>query len=228
MSGRSDPQRGVPLIVLAAALAFTSGAMDVAAFTQLGQVFCSVMTGNLVLLGLATAHASGDLAAHTAMAFAGYIVGAALGSRVSARSSHEDVLWPAPVTAALVVELLAFTAFTVGWELTGGHPAGAWQFGLLALAALAMGLQSAAMRNIGTTLSTTYLTGTLTSAVASLATRSQPSQRNRLNVAVLVAVAAGAAAGGALLAALPMTFPVLPVGALTGVITIVMTVGTHQ
>jgi hypothetical protein len=39
---------------------------------------------------------------------------------------------------------------------------------------------------------------------------------------------AAVAAGGALLAALPMTFPVLPVGALMGVITIVMTMGTHQ
>ena len=64
--------------------------------------------------------------------------------------------------------------------------------------------------------------------MASLVTRSQPRQSNCLNVAVLVAVAAGAAAGGALLAALPMTFPVLPVGALMGVITIAMTVGIHQ
>ena len=138
------------------------------------------------------------------------------------------MLWPAPVTATLVVELLAFAAFTVGWEFTGSHPVGAWQFGLLGVAALAMGLQSAAMRNVGTTLSTTYLTGTLTSTVAFLATRKQPSQRNRLNVAVLVALAAGAAAGGAVLAALPGALPVLPMGALTGVITIAMTIGTHQ
>jgi uncharacterized membrane protein YoaK (UPF0700 family) len=55
MSGDRHPQHGVPLIVLAAALAFASGAMDVAAFIKLGQVFCSVMTGNLVLLGLAAA-----------------------------------------------------------------------------------------------------------------------------------------------------------------------------
>lgn len=228
MSGNRHPQRGVPLIVLAAALAFASGAMDVASFTQLGQVFCSVMTGNLVLLGLAAARVSGDVAAHTAVAFAGYIAGAALGSRMGGRPQGEDVLWPAPVTATLLVELLAFAGFTVGWELTDSHPAGAGQLGLLAIAALAMGLQSAAMRSVGATLSTTYLTGTFTSAVASMVTRGQPSQRNRVNVAVLVAAAAGAAAGGVLLATLPATLPILPVSALTGVITIVMTVGTHQ
>jgi Protein of unknown function (DUF1275) len=121
---------GVPLIVLAAALAFASSATDIASFAQLGEVFCSVMTGTLVLLGLAAARVSGDVAAHT--------------------------------------------------------------------------------------------------AVASMATRRQPGQRNHLTVAVLVAAAAGAAAGGALLAALPATLPILPMSALAGVITIVMTVGTHQ
>jgi hypothetical protein len=35
---------------------------------------------NLVLLGLAAARLSGELAAHTALAFAGYVTGAALGT----------------------------------------------------------------------------------------------------------------------------------------------------
>ena len=61
-------RHNVPLIALAAALAFGTGAMDVASFTQLGGVFSSVMTGNLVLLGLAAARPSGELAAHTALA----------------------------------------------------------------------------------------------------------------------------------------------------------------
>ena len=186
------------------------------------------MTGNLVLLGLGIARASGDLVAHTAVAFAGYIAGAAFGSRVGGGSHREDALWPAPVTATLVVELLTFAAFTAGWELTGSHPVGAWQLGLLAVATLAMGLQSAATRRVGTTLSTTYLTGTLTSAVASIVTRTQPRRRNGLNLAVLVALAAGAAAGGGVLAALPGALPILPMSALTGVITIAITVGTHH
>jgi uncharacterized membrane protein YoaK (UPF0700 family) len=228
MSGNRHPHHGVPLIVLAAALAFASGAMDVTAFIKLGQVFCSVMTGNLVLLGLAAARVSADLAAHTAVAFAGYIAGVALGSRIGERPHREDVVWPAPVTATLAVELLAFAGFAVGWELTGSHPAGAWQLGLLAVASLAMGLQSAAMRIVSMAPSTTYLTGTLTSAVASVVTRKRPNQRNRLNVAVLVAAAAGASAGGAMTAALPAALPVLPMSAVAGVIAIAMTVGTRQ
>jgi hypothetical protein len=73
-----------------------------------------------------------------------------------------------------------------------------------------------------------FASGAAHTAVASMATRRQPGQRNHLTVAVLVAAAAGAAAGGALLAALPATLPILPMSALTGVITIAMTVGTHQ
>jgi len=116
----------------------------------------------------------------------------------------------------------------VGWEATGGRPAGAWQLALLAIAALAMGLQSAAMRNVGTALSTTYLTGTLTSVVAALVTRGQPNRRNGLSVAVLVAAATGAAAGGALLTVLPAALPALPMTALAAVIAVAITVGTFH
>jgi uncharacterized membrane protein len=52
MSANRNAQRGVPLLVLALALTVVAGATDVAAFTRLGGVFASVMTGNLTLLGL--------------------------------------------------------------------------------------------------------------------------------------------------------------------------------
>ena len=138
------------------------------------------MTGTLSCSAWPTARASGDMAAHTGVAFAGYIAGAALGSRIGGRSRRG--LWPAPVTATLAVELLALAGFTMGWELQG-----------------------ATMRHVGTTLSTTYLTGTLTGAVACLTSRKQPLRHTRLNVTVLVALAAGAACG-ALLAACQRRF----------------------
>ena len=125
-------------MVLLAALAFGGGATDLASFTQLGGVFSSVMTGNLVLLGLAAARAAGEVAAHTAVAFAGYIAGVALGSRIARRGRRDDVVWPAAVTATLLVELVAFAVLTVGWELTSSRPAGAWQLSLLAVAALSI------------------------------------------------------------------------------------------
>src|SRR5579862_4955852 len=74
---------GQVLTVIAIALTFASGAMDVASFTRLGSVFTSVMTGNIVLWGLAAARGSLTLASHTAVAIVGYIVGVAGGSRIA-------------------------------------------------------------------------------------------------------------------------------------------------
>jgi uncharacterized membrane protein YoaK (UPF0700 family) len=80
MDHRPDAQ---VLTVIAVALTFASGAMDVASFTRLGTVFTSVMTGNIVLWGLAAARGSLTLASHTAVAIVGYIVGVAGGSRIA-------------------------------------------------------------------------------------------------------------------------------------------------
>jgi uncharacterized membrane protein YoaK (UPF0700 family) len=67
--------------------------MDITSFTRLGTVFSSVMTGNLVLLGLAVERASGELASHTAPAFAGYILGVALGSLMCREAAMGGDSW---------------------------------------------------------------------------------------------------------------------------------------
>ncbi len=71
------------MTVIAVALTFASGAMDVASFTRLGNVFTSVMTGNIVLWGLAVARGSLALASHTAVAVVGYVAGVAAGSGIA-------------------------------------------------------------------------------------------------------------------------------------------------
>src|SRR5271156_2013818 len=78
------PDRQV-LTVSAVALTFASGAMDVASFTRLGSVFTSVMTGNIVLWGLAAARGSLTLFSHTAVSISGYIAGAAAGALIAHR-----------------------------------------------------------------------------------------------------------------------------------------------
>jgi uncharacterized membrane protein YoaK (UPF0700 family) len=77
---RADPERRW---VIAAVIALTvgTGATNVASFTRLGGVFTSVMTANMVLFGLSLATRSAVLAAHTAVAFGGYVLGAGAGAR---------------------------------------------------------------------------------------------------------------------------------------------------
>ena len=76
------PQQRI-LTLIAIALTFASGATDVASYTRLGNVFTSVMTGNIVLLGLAVARHSLTLASHTLVSIAGYITGVAGGTWIA-------------------------------------------------------------------------------------------------------------------------------------------------
>ena len=53
-------------------LALTSGAIDAVTFVRLGNVFSSVITGNLALLGLALGERHGGLAVNSGLALAAY------------------------------------------------------------------------------------------------------------------------------------------------------------
>jgi len=220
--GDADGQEGqrdtTAITVLAAVLTLGTGATDVASFTRLGDVFTSVMTGNLVLLGLAIGQLSGALATHAVIAFAGYMAGVAAGARLVPAGQAPGVSWHRSLPAALLVELVLLAGFTVGWELTGGTPHGAAQLVLLAVAAAAMGTQSAAARGFGARVSTTYLTGTLTSVVAAWVTPGRPVKMEWREVLLLVALAVGAAAGGVVIANAPAGLPAIPLTALVLVI----------
>ena len=219
---------GQVLTVIAVALTFTSGAMDVASFTRLGTVFTSVMTGNIVLWGLAVARGSLTLASHTAVAIAGYIAGVAGGSRIAvgARGAadadgggkvgdSQAGGWPAHVTWALLTELTLLGGFAVGWEITGARPGGWVQFCLLAVAAAGMGVQSSAVKTMGLTeVSTTYLTGTLTGLVSSLVSPGPRAKDRWRRLGVLLGLAAGASLTGLLVATAPDGVPALPLAAL--------------
>ena len=205
---------------LVAGLALATGAMDAIGFLGLGGVFTSVMTGNLVLVGLGTGDRNGGLVLRSGLALVGYIVGVAVGSRVAWRIGGSAVVWPRRVTLLLVFELVVLLGFTIGWELSGAGPAGASQGLLIVVASLAMGVQSAGIRELGVPgLSTTYLTGTLTAMVSDLARGRRSAGRGRGFVIVL-AVVAGAAAGGVLVTEVPRATPVFPVAVLTAVIVV--------
>jgi uncharacterized membrane protein YoaK (UPF0700 family) len=177
-------------------LTATAGAVNAVSFLALGKVFSSVITGNLVLLGVAATSHSPIEALHAGVATAGYATGALIGAWLAARHSHRAGTWPASVTVTLAAELFVLAAFCVGWELSGGRPHDGGQLTLLIVAAAAMGMQSAAVRRLGQ-MSSTYLTSTLLGVLAGLVTGSRPEGLGR-SIGVLVAVVAGALAGGLL------------------------------
>ena len=214
------------LTLIAIALTFGSGATDVASFTRLGGVFTSVMTGNIVLGGLAVAQRSLSLASHTAVSIAGYIAGVAGGTWIAhgfkragpAKPADDEgraSVLPARVNRSLFAELVLLAGFAVGWEITGASPAGWAQFCLLAVTAAAMGVQASAVNEMGlTNVSTTFLTGTLTGLVSSLVRPGQDTPHGPRRFGVLIGLAAGAGLCGLLVATAADGVPALPLAAI--------------
>ena len=194
-TGRRDA-----LVVLLTAAA---GATNVLSLTGLGGVPASIMTANLVLVGLSITHHEGTLGWHAGAALAGFVVAVSLTSRLI-RAHDKDAddakrsVWPRPVTVAIAAEAFPLIGVAVAWGLTAGRPAGATQLTLCAAAAFAMGMQSAAVRALGVAgLSSTFFTGTLTETVRDL-TGPGPLRWSAASSG-LVALVAGAAAQGAVL-----------------------------
>jgi uncharacterized membrane protein YoaK (UPF0700 family) len=194
-----------------ALIALTAGtaSLDVTAFFRLGGVFASVMTSNLVFVGVAVVKTEAAFGARCAVAILSYIVGVGLGSAIAPPSGNENRLGTRPLSLLLTGELTVLVAYTIWWMALDGGPVGWTRLVLLGAIALSMGGQSAAARQLGNpNVGTTYLTGTLTSVVSSLAGRRRPDAEA---VAVLVALVVGAGAGAALLDAAPITVPLLAV-----------------
>jgi len=132
-------------------LAVTSGATDAISFLALGGAFTSVMTGNLVLLGVSLGHTDSGLARQIGAAVVGYVAGCALGARITGTPVDGEPVWPPAVTRGLAVEAGLFVMYAAGWWAVGGRPGGAAEVGLLGLSALALGIQSASVRRFGVT-----------------------------------------------------------------------------
>jgi uncharacterized membrane protein YoaK (UPF0700 family) len=187
-------------------LALTSGAVDAVTFVRLGNVFSSVITGNLALLGLAVGERHGALATSSGLALAAYAAGVLAGGALAGPIEGGQPTWPRRTTVTMAAELVMLAGFSAGWLAAGGHPSGGVRMTLLALTAAAMGMQSAAVRLLGQ-MSTTYLTSTLIGIFQSLAVRRVPQDWQR-STGVLLAFVAGAALGVAGALASPALVPV--------------------
>ena len=198
-------------------LTVATGSIDAIGLLRLGGVFTSVMTGNMVLLGVAVGKHDASIAIHTGVAFLAYVVGSFVGARVAGHAEENEHLWPRPVVHALALELAVLLVFGLWWELVGAAPSTGVEYALLSLNAIALGIQSSAVLRFGISgLSTTYLTGTLTQFIAGLTKRGAPLQvRSAL---ILLALIGGAAAGATTALYAPRAAPLVPILALVIVV----------
>ena len=166
-------------------------------YLGLGRVFTANMTGNLVLLGITIGQGQLTGSIRAVIAFAGFVIGFLLGMRVTARTQPSAV-WPRSATLALLAELGLLLGLLAGWEIAGGRPATVTLDVLIAVSAAAMGMQSAVARRLGVVaVTTTFVTGMLTTMIAELATGGPGRSHWTLWVATLACLVLGAAAGAA-------------------------------
>ncbi len=188
----------VSLVLLAA----TAGLMDALAFLRLGQALVSAMTGNAALLGLAIGQQQYGAALHSGIAFAGFVLGVMLAASLFGADPPRG--WSRRVTIAFAAEAVLLGGFALLWIATLGARPATVVYALILLAAAGMGVQSAAVRHLDVPgIATTFLTGTLTTIILSVARLAAPSMRrsespaNALRqVMVLAAYLIGAAFSG--------------------------------
>jgi len=227
-------------------LAWAAGSVDAIGFLGLNRVFTANMTGNTVLLGLALGQGRGLAAWSNVIALVGFCIGVAFGAAVAAGGGKSGD-WDRPVTLAIFWEAMALAAFTLLWHLTpggAGRPPAAL-YSLIALSALAMGIQSAAVRRLNLPgVATTYVTGTMTTLIAGVTSKlrravsgpatSGPtaeaaaaprSGNTRLQAAVLVTYGLAALASGLFQTHVPWLVAVLP---LVAVGTVLLIVSLHH
>jgi uncharacterized membrane protein YoaK (UPF0700 family) len=203
---------------LVVGLTLVTGIADALGVLALGGAFSSVMTGNMVLLGLSAGTRDPQLAISASSAIGAYIVGVLVGSRIAGVPDPNDALWPRQVTWALSLELVAMLGFLVSWEvlLADGFDKTAQLIMLMVLAA-ALGIQGSAVQRFGVSgLSSTYLTGTLTGLIAGVAMR-RPWRSLLPSAELLAALIVGAGLGAAVLVYVPRLAPIVLVVPLVAV-----------
>src|SRR6266481_1655517 len=192
------------------ALTVSSGAIDAISFLALGKVFSAFMTGNIAFLGLRVAGAGGPGVVAIVASMAAFAVGVYLSTRI-VKVSKGPGIWPRPVTVALGFSLIPHAVFLAVWFASNGQPSVDVAHVLLGSWALAMGMQSAAVRTLHVEgVFTTAATATIILLVGDMTTWSATVAERRRLASVLVSLFVGATAGGLLLVHAHIYAPVLP------------------
>ena len=160
-------------------LTWAAGSVDAISYLGLGRVFTANMTGNAVLLGLALGQGQGLASLRSIIALGGFGLGVALGALIVERHGKRGE-WSPAVTRAVLLEGIVLGIFTLTWHLPGAARTGDLVYALIALSAVAMGIQSAAIRHLNVPgIATTYITGTLTSFMVGIVNWLRPAGRSK-------------------------------------------------
>src|ERR1700742_2635215 len=213
-------------------LSFATGIYEAICFLTFGKVFTAAQTGNLVLLGIGVAgthQPAGPNAVTVVISLAGFAAGAALAMPIlkafdgDKETDDKNInifqAWPRRVEIALAIALVLQVGFLAVWVTTASPAHLAYI--LMALSALAMGMQANAIRSLHVpSISTTAFTATFIDLASGLVTWSLTAHSARRLTASVVGMAAGAFLGDLMLRHAHRYAPVVPVAVTAVVIAI--------
>jgi len=158
-----------PIVLLAYVLTFTAGLINAVTVLGLGDIFASLMTGNVVFIGLALGGAEDFSAWRSGLAIIAFLAGAAVGGRIAARFKTKPLrAWLLPVAAfeaTLLTGAAAVAHLYIG-RSTEETMAPAVLIAI-ALTSLAMGVRNSTITELDLPdLKTTVLTLTLSGLAA--------------------------------------------------------------
>jgi uncharacterized membrane protein YoaK (UPF0700 family) len=202
------------------ALTVSSGAVDSISFLALGKVFTAFMTGNVAFLGMGLAGSTAPRIVSVLASMVAFAVGVYLATRITSSGEQKSgVIWSPRTTFALGVSLLAHLCFVAIWFANSGRPGASAVPILLAVWALAMGLQSAAVRKLNVAgIFTTAATATVIFLASDLVNWRLTGDERRRMQGILISLAIGATAGAYLFFHAPIYAPALPLVITAGVV----------
>ena len=200
-----------PLLIV---LTILTGVVDALAYLGLGHVFVANMTGNVVFLGFAAAGAGGLSVPGSLLALAFFLCGGIAAGRLAGRLGGDRRLG---LRVAVTVELVLSTVAVAVAAFAGQHLGSGSRYALIAVLALAMGVQNATVRRLAVAeLTTTVLTQTLTGIAADSWLGGGSGARTARRVLAVLAMLLGAILGALLLLHIAPVAPlVLAVALLT-------------
>lgn len=155
------------LVLAAPVLAGVAGFVDAVGFITLRGLFVAHMSGNSVKFGVRAGQGNLSAAAPAGIAVLFFVAGVALGTVAAELAARRRVRAVAAsvlvIQTALIAAFMLYGRTILHGQGVAGHTLSGF-YVLSALAVLSMGMQTAALRQLGgRTISTTYVTGVLTS-----------------------------------------------------------------
>jgi uncharacterized membrane protein YoaK (UPF0700 family) len=202
-----------PLLVV---LTVVTGVVDALAYLRLGHVFVANMTGNIVFLGFAAGGAGGFSVWGSLLALACFLPGGIAAGRLTSRLGDNR---RRQLYAAATVELALCSIAVAVAAVAGQHLGAGSRYTLIALLALAMGVQNATARRLAVAdLTTTVLTLTLTGIASDSRVGGGSGAQTPRRILAVAAMLLGAFVGALLLIRLR---PVAPLVLAAGLLALV-------